>query len=113
MGWMSKRKVVLVFAVGLLVGVAVGLTLLEPLSAYYQEAKEKPASACPRYTVVHTEGTNLIVTDNQTNTLHYYTIDHDAEIGSELKLRGTVDLNKVGKAEITPQVLFKKKRKDM
>lgn len=55
-----------------------------------------------RYTVVMTEGHNLIVTDNQANTLYFYTIDREKEIGSELKLRGSVDLNQVGKPEIKP-----------
>jgi len=60
------------------------------------------AAAGPRYTVVMTEGHNLIVTDNQANTLFFYTIDREREIGSELKLRGSVDLNQVGKPEIKP-----------
>jgi hypothetical protein len=55
----------------------------------------------PRYTVVETEGHNLLVTDNGTNTLYYYTIDKDKEIGSDLKLRGSIDLTQVGKNEIS------------
>jgi hypothetical protein len=54
------------------------------------------------YTVVETEGHNLIVTDNQTDTLYFYTIDKDAKIGSDLKLRGKVDLKQVGKESIKP-----------
>jgi hypothetical protein len=56
----------------------------------------------PRYTVVETEGHNLIVTDNKTSTLYFYTIDKDAKIGSELKLRGKVDLKQVGEKTIKP-----------
>lgn len=56
----------------------------------------------PHYTVVATEGHNLIVTDNHSNTLYFYTIDKDKEVGSELKLRGSVDLNQAGKPEIRP-----------
>src|SRR5436309_8565560 len=56
----------------------------------------------PRYTVVMTEGHNLIVTDNRSNTLHFYTIDKDKEVGSDLHLRGTVDLTQVGKDTIKP-----------
>jgi hypothetical protein len=56
----------------------------------------------PRYSVIETEGHNLIVTDNQSNTLYFYTIDKDAKIGSELHLRGTVDLKQVGKDVIKP-----------
>jgi hypothetical protein len=59
-------------------------------------------SASPRYSVIDTEGHNLIVTDNQTNTLYFYTIDKDAKIGSDLKLRGSVDLTQVGKEVIKP-----------
>jgi hypothetical protein len=44
----------------------------------------------------------LIVTDNATNTLYFYTIDKDKEIGSELKLRASLDLNQVGKPVIKP-----------
>jgi hypothetical protein len=73
------------------------------LFARYQPAKAErladPASG-PRYSVHDTEGHNLIVTDNQNNTVYFYTIDKDKEIGSELKLRGTLDLTQVGKPEI-------------
>jgi hypothetical protein len=51
---------------------------------------------------VMTEGHNLIVTDNRSNTLHFYTIDKDKEIGSDLHLRGSVDLTQVGKETIKP-----------
>jgi hypothetical protein len=52
------------------------------------------------YTVVMTEGHNLLVTDNATNKLYFYTIDKDKPIGSPLKLRASVDLAKVGEEEI-------------
>src|SRR5262249_3491615 len=68
-----------------------------------QAQREGALGGGPRYTVVGTEGHNLIVTDNQSNTLYFYTIDKDAKIGSELKLRGTVDLKQVGKPMITPK----------
>jgi hypothetical protein len=64
--------------------------------------KDAAASCCQRYSVLDTEGHNLIVTDNQTNTLYFYTIDKDKPIGSELKLRGTIDLSQVGKPIIKP-----------
>jgi hypothetical protein len=60
------------------------------------------AGATPHYTVVETEGHNLIVTDNQANMLHFYTIDPGDKIGSELHLRGSVDLSQVGKPTIKP-----------
>jgi hypothetical protein len=62
------------------------------------------SAAAPRYSVIDTEGHNLIVTDNQKNTLYFYTIDKDKPIGSDLKLRGSLDLNQVGKPVIRPKV---------
>jgi hypothetical protein len=54
---------------------------------------------------VETEGHNLLVTDNQSNTLYFYTIDKDAKIGSDLKLRGSVDLTQVGKPTIATKTV--------
>src|SRR5260370_34543167 len=59
-----------------------------------------PPSAGAHYTVVMTEGHNLLVTDNGTNKLYFYTIDKDKPIGSPLKLRASVDLANVGQEEI-------------
>jgi hypothetical protein len=73
--------------------------------ARYQPARAERAAdpaAFSRYAVIDTEGHNLIVTDNQSNTLFFYTIDRDKEIGSELKLRGTLDLRQVGKPTLKP-----------
>ena len=64
--------------------------------------RESGSMAGPHYTVVATEGHNLIVTDNHANELYFYTIDQDKEIGSEMKLRGHVDLTQVGKPVIKP-----------
>jgi hypothetical protein len=83
---------------------AVALALI--VMAYWQPARAEQNGAAtngPRYTVGDTEGHNLIVTDNKTNTLYFYTIDKDKEIGSELKLRGSIDLSQVGKKVITPK----------
>jgi len=63
----------------------------------------KGTAGGPHYTVVETEGHNLIVTDNRTDTLYFYTIDKDAKIGSDLKLRGQLDLKQVGKEVIKPE----------
>jgi hypothetical protein len=60
------------------------------------------ATGGPHYTVLETEGTNLVVTDNAKNTLYFYTVDKGKAPGSELKLRATVDLNQVGKETIKP-----------
>jgi hypothetical protein len=85
---------------------AIGLVLLTLLTttrsvpAFVE--REAAAGTFPRYSVVETEAHNLIVTDNATSKLYFYTIDKDKEVGSELKLRGTIDLKQVGKAAITP-----------
>ena len=67
-----------------------------------QAEQGAPRGAAGRYTVIDTEGHNLIVTDNRSNTLYFYTIDKDKEVGSELKLRGTIDLNQVGQPVVKP-----------
>jgi hypothetical protein len=68
------------------------------------DAQDKPAGV-PHYTVVETEGHNLLVTDNSTNTLYFYTVDKGEPVGSELKLRGSVDLTQVGKPSIKPKAI--------
>jgi hypothetical protein len=73
-----------------------------PRSLPARAEREDGSTAGPRYSVIDTEGHNLIVTDNKTNTLYFYTIDRDKEIGSDLKLRGTLDLNQVGKPVLKP-----------
>ena len=93
---MSARWVSLAAAAALVVAVAVALCWQPAL------AQRGGSMGGPRYTVVETEGHNLIVTDNQSNTLYFYTIDKDAKIGSDLKLRGQVDLTQVGKKVIKP-----------
>jgi hypothetical protein len=93
MNW--KNGVLVVVGVVLLGGVLV-LTSRAPVQATEQGGMATGV----RYTVVETQGNNLLVTDNGTNTLYYYTIDKDKEIGSDLKLRASVDLSQVGKAEI-------------
>lgn len=62
-----------------------------------------------RYTVVMTEAHNLLVTDNSSNKVYFYTIDKDKPIGSPLKLRASIDLAQVGEEEvkITPHNLEK------
>ena len=91
-----KNRLPMMLAAVLVVAALVVLIRYQPARA--ERAAE--AAAGPRYSVIDTEGHNLIVTDNQTNTLFFYTIDKDREIGSELKLRGSLDLNQVGKASL-------------
>jgi hypothetical protein len=57
-----------------------------------------------KYTVVETDGELLVVTDNSTNTLYFYTIDEDSEAGEPMHLRGAINLNDVGRATITPRL---------
>lgn len=61
------------------------------------------AAGVPKYTVVETDGTNLLVVDNSSNTMYYYTVDPGKEVGEPLHIRGTIDLNEVGKPSITPK----------
>jgi uncharacterized protein (TIGR03000 family) len=49
-----------------------------------------------------TEGDNLIVTDNNKNALYFYTTDEGKPAGSDLKLRGSIDLQQVGKLTVKP-----------
>ena len=85
-----------------LAAVVVAAVILMARSQAARADRESGPTAGPRYSVVETEASNLIVTDNQSNTLYFYTIDKDKEIGSDLKLRGTIDLNQVGKPVIKP-----------
>ena len=93
-----KNRLPLVILAGLLVMAVIFMAR----SASARADKDAAPTSGPRYTVVETEGHNLIVTDNQSNTLYFYTIDKDKEVGSDLQLRGSVDLNQVGKSTIKP-----------
>ena len=94
--WKNRLSVALVAAV-----VVAGLFAVARLQPARAAADDAPLTG-PRYSVIETEAHNLIVTDNKTHKLYFYTIDKDKEIGSDLKLRGTIDLNQVGKTVITP-----------
>jgi hypothetical protein len=98
---MPKTPANRVLAVCLVV-LAVGLLALASFAhpALGRAAEGANTGAAPRYTVVMTEGHNLLVTDNGANKLYFYTIDKDKPIGSPLKLRASVDLTKVGQDEI-------------
>jgi hypothetical protein len=89
---------------GLSLAVATALVVVVVVALCWQPVQAQRGggggSASPRYCVNDTEGHNLIVTDNQSNTLYFYTIDKDSKIGSDLKLRGSIDLTQVGKPVI-------------
>jgi hypothetical protein len=102
-----------------LIGIGVLLFVLGMIVAWSSEsALGQRRQGGPRpgagshYTVVATEGHNLLVTDNATDKLYFYTIDKDKPIGSPLKLRASLDLTKVGEEEIkiTPHNLEKFER---
>ena len=93
----KNRVPLAVVAILLLVVLAVLLLRSQPVLA-----QKEGGGGSPRYTVLDTEGHNLIVTDNQNNTLYFYTIDKDKEVGTELKLRASIDLTQVGKPVIKP-----------
>jgi len=95
---MTRGSVAWVVAVGLL-GTGLAMNTLRPAAGVAHQpvtGLAAPALANPRYTVVMTEGTNLLVVDNGRNTMYYYTVDQGKEVGDDLKLRGTIDLSEVG-----------------
>jgi hypothetical protein len=89
---------------GLALVVAVGV-LLASTRERALGAKEEAQGTVVHYTVVETEGHNLVVTDNATNTLYFYTVDKGQAPGSDLKLRASVDLSQVGKPVIKPKAI--------
>jgi hypothetical protein len=94
----------LVLVVGLIAIALIVTARLQPVQAERAAgAAAADTASGPHYSVVETEGHNLIVTDNRADVLYFYTIDKDKEIGSELKLRGKADLTQVGKDVIKPQ----------
>ena len=95
----------LVVATALVVVVVVALCWQPAL------AQRGGGASFPHYSVIETEGHNLIVTDNSNHTLYFYTIERDKPIGSELHLRGTVDLTLVGKPVIKPRHLVGEERR--
>jgi hypothetical protein len=93
-----QNRVTLAIAGGVVVFALLASFQSQPVHAN----RADPATSPPRYSVVETEAHNLIVTDNSTNTLYFYTVDKDKEVGSPLKLRGSIDLSQVGKPVISP-----------
>jgi hypothetical protein len=85
-----------------IVVIAVALIVLSSTVRPVLGGAEEPAKAAgaAHYSVVMTEGHNLLVTDNAANKLYFYTIDKDKPIGSPLKLRASIELTKVGEDEI-------------
>jgi hypothetical protein len=88
----------LVVAALILGAVALQSTVAQTAAA---RANEDAKTGGPHYTVIETQGFNLLVTDNAANKLYYYASDKDAAVGAPLKLRASVDLSQVGTPEIT------------
>ena len=59
-----------------------------------------PFGSAARYSVIETQGFNLLVTDNAASKLYYYATDKDVPVGSPMKLRASLDLTQVGREEI-------------
>jgi len=68
----------------------------------------------PRYSVIETQGFNLLVTDNAAHKLYYYATDKDVPVGAPMKLRASLDLNQIGREEIkiTPHNLENIRKKE-
>ena len=91
-GWMVVLALVFAMAIALFSGI-------RP-SAFGGSVDEARSTGGPHYTVIETQGSNLLVTDNASNKLYFYTVDKDKPIGSPLKLRASLDLTRVGEKTI-------------
>jgi hypothetical protein len=86
--------------IGLVIALAVGaLAMTRSQPAFGAEQ----AGSGAHYTVLETEGHNLVVTDNATDTLYFYTVDKGQNPGADLKLRASINLKDVGKSVIKPK----------
>jgi hypothetical protein len=105
-----KNQVPMVVGTILMVAALVILVRSQPANAQRADATSTPQ----RYTVIETQGFNLLVTDNMANKLYYYATDKDVPVGSPMKLRASLDLAQVGREEIkiTPHNLENIRKKD-
>lgn len=89
---------------GLVLGLAVAVVGLWAVLAAAQQRPAPAANAAPaagpRYTVIESQGHNLLVTDNAANKFYFYTVDRDKPIGTPLKLRASLDLTQVGQPQL-------------
>lgn len=97
----TSKTGLVILALALAVGALLTPTFFQP--GVGQAGEGDKAVSGQRYSVVETEGHNLIVTDNKTSTLYFYAVDKGKPVGSELKLRGSLDLTQVGKPVLTPK----------
>ena len=88
----------------LVAGLGLGYWLAGPTGGPAAQAQDAKGPA-GRFTVVETDAATLIVVDNQTNVLNFYTIEKGGKPGDDLHLRGTLDLNGVGGPVLKPKKL--------
>jgi len=74
-------------------GIAIGTGLNRPVVA---EANQ-PSAGVPRYSVVDTEGVNLMVTDNHKNTVYFYTADEGEKLARTCTCAGRSILPRWGR----------------
>lgn len=92
------------WTLALVLAVGVGLGAWLATSASPKAAAQGAAvGAVARYTVVETDATNLLVVDNSSNSLFYYTVNPGEKPGADMHLRGSLDLTKVGEAVLKPK----------
>jgi hypothetical protein len=103
MTMMQNHRRFLVPVLCLLSGLAIGIIVAQNRPAFAQSSMGDSPMVGPRYSVVETQASNLLVTDNRTNKVYFYTVDRGQSAGATLKLRGSIDLSRVGQASITPQ----------
>jgi hypothetical protein len=105
-----KNRVLMVVGIALMVVALIVLARSQPAQAQRGDA----AGSGLRYTVIETQGFNLLVTDNAANKLYYYATDKDVPVGSPMKLRASLDLSQIGREEIkiTPHNLENIRKKD-
>ncbi len=104
-----RNRILAIGVVLLVVGLVALATTENPVFGQVRRQIGGMSAPPAHYTVVMTEAHNLLVTDNASNKLYFYTIDKDKPIGSPLRLRASVDLAQVGEQEIkiTPHNLEK------
>jgi len=105
-----KNRMPMVVGIALMVVALIMMVRSEPAQAQRAEA----AGSGVRYSVIETQGFNLLVTDNTANKLYYYATDKDVPVGSPMKLRASLDLTQVGREEIkiTPHNLENIRKKE-
>lgn len=108
MNRLQKSGLLVAVIVALALGVVIGMNFQNPVIAQGGKGGGGGGSGA-RYSVVETEGVHLIVTDNQKNTVYFYTVNEGDKPGADLHLRGSIDLTKVGDATIKPALIEAKK----